>query len=156
MGGSRPVTKPSLPNTLAQRVQWLRLQRQLTVSQLAQKALLTIHLLEEIEAGIQLFLSPVERQRLARVLKVPTQTLLDVEKPPEMVGHSAVVEENISSDTQEVLLFRILQKPDASYDCPQCQQPLIVRQFQRLDVNDQPVTVLKIHCSQCLFRLNHG
>lgn len=145
--------KTTLPDTLAQRVQVLRVKRQLTTAKMAEKALLEKDFIEEVEAGIQLFLSPVERQRMARVLKVDMRVLQEVEKSPEETGKSKD-DDKPADDDYTILLFKIMQNPDAEYDCPKCQKPLVVRLFSRLDMNDDPVQALKIHCSQCLFRLS--
>ncbi len=149
-----PTSLPLLPDTLALRIQHLRIQRQLTPAQLAQKSLLTLEFVEEVEAGIQLFLTPIERQRLARILKVSSKTLLAVEKLPAPLKNDEDTEASESSQSFELLLYRIMQKPDLQYDCPQCKSALVIKQFDRQDMNGDPITALKIHCTQCLFRLS--
>ena len=72
-------SKVVLPETLAKRVQFLRDQRDLTQRQLAQQAALPLQQIEDIEAGLELFLSPDIRQRLARILRVKANVLEEVE-----------------------------------------------------------------------------
>lgn len=140
-----PPSKPSLPLTLARRVQHLREAMDMTQRQLARKSLVALAQIEDIESGIDLFLAPAIRLRLARALRVPLDVLQEVEKRVE--------EQEAFSQEEAHLLRQIAQKPDADYTCPRCQSPVVVRVFERMDMEGNEIRVIKAHCSQCLFQI---
>lgn len=139
----------SLPETLAERIRFLREKRFLSPDMLASKALVPVSLVEDLEAGIEMFLAPSVRQRLARVLHVRPSQIEEAEKPPEI------------NDAETPMLQRkgfslrdeILRAPDGPHLCPSCGAPLAVRLFERRDLMDNPLTVIKANCTRCLFRL---
>ena len=139
----------SLPATLAERIRFLRERRYMSPEMLAAKALIPVEMVEDLEAGIEMFLAPSVRQRIARVLHVRPSQIEEAEKPPEM------------NDAETPMLQRkgvtlredILQAPDAPHLCPSCGAPLAVRLFERRDLMDNPLNVIKANCTRCLFRL---
>ncbi len=140
----------SLPETLAQRVRHLREQQDMPPEVLAWKARVPLSMVEDIEAGIETFLSPAIRSRLARVLHVRPAQLREVETPPEeAISLEVPVLQRKSLD----LLEAIRQDPQGAFHCPRCQAPLVARLFERRDLQDQTFTVVKAHCTQCMFRL---
>lgn len=150
MYSGQSSSSPSpLPNTLAERVRYFREKRQLTAPVLASRALVSLQMVEDIEAGIEMFLAPSVRQRLARVLHVQPRQIEEVEKTPEV------------NDTEIPMLHRkgislreaILEDPEAPYLCPSCGAPLAVRFFDRRDLKDKPLIVIKANCTRCLFRM---
>lgn len=146
---SRPPLT-NLPGTLAERVRFLRERRYMTPEAVAIKAQIPVRFVEDIEGGIELFLAPAMRQRLARVLQVRPGLLQEVEKQPD----------NIHPETPTLrkkglaLHEAILRAPDAPHLCPSCGAPLAVRLFERRDLQDNVLTVIKANCTQCLFRLS--
>lgn len=140
-------SKTRIPTTLAQRVQQIREQQGLSQTKLAELANLPLAQVQDIEAGIELFLSANVRQKLARVLKMRPASLKALEKPiplpPPALSHSA--RENY---IEEMLLY-----PHAVHPCPSCKSPLEVRIFNRRDLEDNPLVEVKAHCTKCLFRL---
>lgn len=146
---TRPPT-PSLPATLAERVRFLRERRYMTPAVVAMKARISLQTIEDIEAGIEMFLAPSVRQRLARVLNVRPSQIQEVEKPPETSNPEAPVLQRKGWNLHEA----ILNDPDAPHSCPSCDAPLSVRLFERRDLQDRPLAVIKANCTQCLFRLS--
>ncbi len=146
---SRGSSPAPLPPTLAERVRHLREKRYMTPELLAMKAQIPVRMVEDIEGGIELFLAPAVRQRLARVLHVRPSEILEVEILPEF------------NDAEVPLLQRrglelraaIMEEPDAPHLCPSCGAPLAARLFERRDLQDRPLIVIKANCTRCLFRL---
>lgn len=133
--------------TLAQFVQKAREAVGITQGKLAELANLPVNQVEDIETGIELTLSPSVRQKLAKVLKLRPVQLKNLEKqiqPPRPP---------LSLEARERYIDEILHYPDQSYPCPQCGTELLVRVFQRRDLEDNLLLEVKAHCPQCLFKL---
>jgi transcriptional regulator with XRE-family HTH domain len=143
-------TGSKLPPTLAERVRFLREKRYMTQEAVAIKAQIPLRTVEDIEAGIELFLAPAVRQRLARVLHVRPGQIQEVEKQPYSEAPETYKLQRKGLSLHEA----ILRDPDAPHLCPSCGAPLAVRIFERRDLHDNPLTVIKAHCTQCLFRLS--
>ena len=139
----------SLPATLAERIRCLREKRYMTPELLAMKALVPLSTVEDLEAGIEMFLAPAVRQRLARVLHVRPSQIQEVEKAPPFDETEALVLQRKSIALREA----ILRDPEAPHLCLSCDSPLAVRLFERRDLQDNPLTVMKVNCTRCLFRL---
>lgn len=146
MSRSRAQAQP-LAGTLAQRIQQLRESRGMTQQRLAEAANLPLNQIQDIEAGIELFLSPSVRQKLARVLKVRPSTLQSVEKfiPP--------LQPALSQEAREQMIEEILRYPNEVYACPLCGETLAVRIFNRRDLEDNLLVEVKANCLKCLFRI---
>jgi transcriptional regulator with XRE-family HTH domain len=143
-----PGSSRTLANTLALRVQQLREQYGYSQERLAELANLPLSQIQDIEAGIELFLSPSVRQKLARVLKTRASVLKAVEKPQQ-----TQLTPYLSPEARERYIEEILHHPNQAYDCLICGGPLAVRLFNRRDLEDNPLVEVKAHCSRCLFRL---
>ncbi len=139
----------TLPNTLALRVQYLRQRRMLSVEYVADKAQVPVKMLEDIEAGIETFMAPAIRQRIARVLQVRPSQLREVEKSMLVEAPDGPVMRAKGKTLHEA----ILSDPDDAHFCPRCEAPLAVRVFERRDLRDKPLIVIKANCTKCLFRL---
>lgn len=147
---------PLLPDTLALRVQFLREKCGLSITGLANKALIDLDELRDIEQGITLFLAPHWRLQLAKALKVRPQTLQDVEKlttdndePTDAGGLSA---------TEQLHFMQTLLNSAAidAAPCPRCDDIVQVQRFERLDPHGQVVHALKVRCPKCWLKLDHG
>ena len=142
----------ALPMTLARRIQVLRENLDLTQRQLARKSQVGLVQIQDIESGVELFLSPSIRLKLARALRVKAAIIQDVEARNPMLdddfGHL-----DAFGPEENDLLRRMIRFPEAAYACPHCQAAMIVRMFERRDLEENPIRVIKAHCSQCLFRL---
>lgn len=155
----KPKSKQSqlvLPETLAQRILFLREAQDMTQRQLAAKAIVPLNLIEDLESGLELFLAPSIRLKIARALRVKPDVIEDVEKKINPLQPH--VEEDQATQSEEQMIWRskallkeIQMNPNKDYKCPYCESPLLIRQFERRDLDDTVLTAYKIQCSQCLF-----
>jgi len=146
---SRGPSSSPLPPTLAERIRFLREKRYMTPALLAQKAQVPVSMVEDLEAGIEMFLAPAVRQRIARVLQVRPSQIEEVEKPPESESAETPMLQRKGLNLRD----EILQDPDAPHLCPSCGAPLAIRVFERRDLQDRPLLVIKCNCTRCLFRM---
>lgn len=147
-------TKITLPETLAKRVQFLRKQRDITPYQLAAQTALPAQMIEDIEAGLELFLSPAIRQRLARALRVKAEILKEVETQPEK--ESTLSELKRQQQIKQKSLYLVSQIQTGITEnlrCPECDSDMVVQIYPREDLEGNQFNVIKAHCSSCLFRL---
>lgn len=146
---SRGSSSSPLPPTLAERIRFLREKRYMTAELLAIKAQVPLQMIEDLEAGIEMFMAPAVRQRIARALHVRTSQIEEVEKPFEFTNAETPMLQRKGLNLQE----EILRSPDAPHLCPSCGAPLAVRLFERRDLQDNLLVVIKANCTRCLFRL---
>jgi transcriptional regulator with XRE-family HTH domain len=146
---SRGSSSSPLPPTLAERIRFLREKRYMTAELLAIKAQVPLQMVEDIEAGIEMFLAPAVRQRIARALHVRPSQIEEVEKPFDLISAETPMLQQKGMDLREA----ILREPDAPHLCPSCGAPLAVRIFERRDLQDNLLVVIKANCTRCLFRL---
>jgi transcriptional regulator with XRE-family HTH domain len=142
----------SSPVTLAERIRFWREQRYLTPALLALKTRLPLKTIEDIEAGIETFLSPTVRQRIARILHVRPSQIKELENPPKILPGSA--DAPVLQQRSVSLHDAILRDPDEPQVCPLCQASLQIRVFERRDLHNRPLLVIKASCTACLFRLS--
>lgn len=122
----------------------------MSVERLAEKAILPRQVIDDIEAGLETFLAPAIRQKLARALLVRISVLKEVEIQPDL---EAIAPTMAYGETAEDLLEAMVEEPDRTYFCPLCGEKLQLRMFDRRDIQNNPMIALKINCSRCLFRL---
>ena len=116
----------------------------LSIIGLANKTNIKLEMLEDIEAGKELFLSVTQRQQLARVLKVSPNEIKEYERSYEF--------QEISDDIIDNLKAKILNhKTDLR--CPMCGEPLITRIAKMYDLDDNLVLQPKAHCTKCVFQI---
>lgn len=134
-----------LGKTLARRVQQLREVRNMTVKDLGKLSRLGIERIENIEAGIETWLSVTERQLLAKALTVEPGVLQDGE-----VRSSSNL--NDRADTNARLEQAIL---DGARDlqCPNCGGTLKCSVQEALDIEERPTRFAKAYCLKCPFIL---
>jgi transcriptional regulator with XRE-family HTH domain len=151
-----PAESAALPPTLAQRVQVLRERMGWTTAALAQRAIVTVEELDDIEQGMVLFLSAHVRQKLAKTLRVPPAVLQAVEIRPlenETVGPPA---QQLSALDQIELLEWLANEPVRYIACPQCGTSAQVLRFERRDGHGHVLHAIKVRCPACWFKLDHG
>lgn len=130
--------------SLAEFIQNKREKAGYSIYGLADKANLTIEMLEDIESGRELFLPVTTRQKLARALKC---------SPDEIKKYERIYEfEIVSEDITDNLKTRILNR-ETNLKCPLCGEPLIVRIARMHDLEDNLVLQPKAHCVKCIFQL---
>ncbi len=106
----------------------------------------TVSRVEDIEAGLETWLSATDRQKLATALMIEPQVLKDVE--------ARGVRENAAGelDVQTQLTQAILQGT-RKLQCPHCGSELRCSVQAALDIDGNPTQFAKAHCSQCPFVL---
>ena len=130
--------------SLAEFVQKQREEVGLSVIGLANKSNIKLEILEDIEAGKELFLSVPLRQKLARALKCSPDELKKYERSYEF--------QEISDDVISNIKNQILNhKTDLR--CPLCGEPLITRIAKMYDLDDNLVLEPKAHCVKCVFQI---
>ena len=130
--------------SLAEFIQQKREKAGLSIVGLANKTNIKLEILEDIEAGKELFLSVTQRQQIARVLKISPKELKEYERSFEF--------QEISDDVIDNLKQQILNhKTDLR--CPMCGEPLITRIAKMYDLDDNLVLQPKAHCVKCVFQI---
>ena len=148
---SAASSNPPLPDTLSRRIQFLREDLDLTQRQLARKSQIALSQIQDIEAGLELFLAPSVRLKLARALRVQASVLQEVESATG--AFSTDGDPNALAEAGHHLLHQVSRAPEQEYSCPHCQAAIVVRVFERRDLEGNPIQAIKIHCTQCLFQL---
>lgn len=116
----------------------------LSIYGLADRSSVDLSLLEDIEAGKELFLPVTVRQKLARALKCNPSEIKKYEREYEF--------QVISDDVIDNLKSRIL-KHETNLKCPICGEPLIARIAKMYDLEDNLILVPKAHCIKCVFQI---
>ena len=130
--------------SLAEFVQKKRENVGLSITGLANKTNIKLEILEDIEAGKELFLSVPQRQQLARVLKCSPNELKEYERSFEFQEISDEVIDNIKTQI-------LNHKTDLR--CPMCGEPLVTRIAKMYDLDDNLVLEPKAHCVKCVFQI---
>ena len=136
-----------LAPTLAQRVFQIRQMRNFTVKDLAQMSRFGIERIEDIESGVETWLSASDRQLLARALSVEPVLLLEVEAKRL---DNASDEEKLKA--QEDLAEKIL-KGMKEQTCPNCGGSLKCSIEHGLDLDGRVQEFAKAFCLKCPFVL---
>ncbi len=130
--------------TLAQFVQRKRELLGLTPFGLSKKCNVPAVIIEEIEAGRELFLSVTVRQNLAKGLRCLAEELKALEKDFEF--------EEVPMEVMDVLKQRIINGETELY-CPKCKSPLKVRIEKMYDLEDNLILTPRGHCTKCVFQV---
>ncbi len=136
-----------LAPTLAQRVFQIRQMRNLTVLDLAKISRFGVTRIEDIESGVETWLSASDRQLLARALNVEPLILQEVEAKRL---ENASEEEKLK--TQEDLAEKIL-KGMKEQTCPNCGGSLKCSIEHGLDLDGRVQEFAKAFCLKCPFVL---
>lgn len=130
--------------SLAQFIQQERDRLGLNPRGLAKKCHLDASLIEEIEAGKELFLSTTVRQNLAKGLKCSPDELKALEKSFE----NNFIDENVIRDLKQRIL-----KGEQGLICPKCKSLLVTRIEKMYDLEDNLMLHPKARCSKCVFQI---
>lgn len=130
--------------TLAQFVQRKRENLGLTPFGLSKKCNVPVIIIEEIEAGRELFLSVTVRQNLSKGLRCGAEELKALEKDFEF--------EEVPMEVMDVLKQRILNGETELY-CPKCKSPLKVRIETMYDLENNTVYAPRGYCTKCVFQI---
>ena len=130
--------------SLAEFIQKRRESAGLSLTGLSKKTNIKPEVLEDIEAGKELFLSVTQRQQLAKVLKCSPKDLKALEKNYEF--------QIVSDDCINELKTKILNR-ETNLKCPLCGEPLITRIARMHDLEDNLILQPKAHCVKCIFQI---
>ena len=132
-------------NTLAQFVQKRRDDLGMSAKGLAAVCNLDLKLIEEIEAGKELFLPVTVRQKLAKGLKCEPDSI----KKYEIDFDTHFVSDQIIESLKELILNEA-----GGLKCPKCGAPLVTRIAKMYDLEDNLMLHPKAHCTKCAFQIH--
>lgn len=130
--------------SLAEFIQQKREDAGYSITGLAKKTSIKLEVLEDIEAGKELFLSVTQRQQLARVFKCSPEEIKQYERSYEF--------QMVSFEKIEEIKAKILNR-ETNLKCPICGEPLITRIARMHDLEDNLVLQPKAHCVKCIFQI---
>lgn len=130
--------------SLAEFIQTRREKAGYSIYGLADRASIELEVLEDIEAGRELFLSVTQRQKLARALKCSPSEIKKYEREYEF--------EMVSDEIIDDLKSKILRR-ETNLRCPLCGEPLVTRIARMHDLEDNLVLQPKAHCVKCVFQI---
>ena len=130
--------------TLARFIQIKREEIGLTQKGLAIAANVPLEIIEEVEAGKELFLAVTVRQVIAKVLKCEPDEIKVLEKD---IASYIVSPEIIES------LKQLILNGAGGLKCPKCGAPLDTRIARMYDLEDNLVLHPKAHCTKCPFQI---
>lgn len=134
-----------LASTLAQRLRQLREFRNLTTKDLAKSCRFTVQRIEDLEAGLEGWLSAADRQILCKALVIEPSLLQEVEV------RTAFNEESTAAHEQQ--LIRSILMGNRELECPKCGATLHCSVQNALDIEEKPVQFAKAFCTRCPFVL---
>jgi transcriptional regulator with XRE-family HTH domain len=135
-----------LAPTLARRLNQLRELRNLTVKDLARMTRFTVERIEDLEGGLESWLSATERQRIAAALAVEPALLQEVEVRRPGEGTTDNIE--IEAQIRDAIL-----KGARHLQCPNCGSELRCSVTDALDFEGNPTQFAKAYCIKCPFIL---
>lgn len=158
---SQPPLPPEVDSwPLSRRVRTWREMRGWSVAELAARCDLSITALEEVEAGLERVIPTLMRKRLAKGLQVPSTWLVVGKAPEDALTPSAddtagpMNLKQVFSIYHEQLPFEaMLANPAGNWPCPECGSMLRVHGYPRETLEGEPLTLIRLNCSGCLFRL---
>jgi transcriptional regulator with XRE-family HTH domain len=131
--------------TLARFIQKKRENLGLTRQSLAILANVPLEVVEEVEAGKELFLPVTIRQALAKVLRCEAHEIKKLEKD---IASDIVSPEVIES------LKQLILNGAGGLKCPRCGAPLDTRIAKMYDLEDNLILHPKAHCTKCPFQIH--
>jgi len=138
-----------LGETLARRLTTIREWRGYTVKALAKESHFTVARLQDIETGMETWLSSSDRQLLALALKIDASLLQEVESRPRLEPTDDPERfEAMLRDIRDSILSGVRE-----LECPQCGNTMRCRVQEGLDMEEQPVYLAKAFCQKCPFVL---
>ena len=141
-----------LAPTLAQRVFQLREFRNLTVLDLARQSRFTVTRIEDIEAGLETWLSATDRQVLSKALNVEANILQEVEQRAVL---SSMPESKSYSADRIREIARAIINGARDLTCPECDGTLRCSVQTGLDMEGNELILARAFCLKCPFVL-HG
>ena len=130
--------------SLAEFIQTKREKAGYSIIGLADRASIDLQVLEDIEAGKDLFLPVSIRQKLARVFKCSPDEIKKYERSYEF--------DTVPLEVIEEIRAKILRH-ETNLRCPLCGEPLVTRIAKSYDIEDNPIHTPKAHCVKCVFQI---
>ena len=146
---SKPVYKSDIPmartrspipsdlvleSTLASRLNQLRQFRNLSKKELAQAVRMTEERIDDIESGLETWLSAAERQIIAKALYIDPNLLKEVEYRPADSSHPSYASMSVEINTS---LTDSILSGMRDLACPQCGNTLRCSVQKRVDINGE-------------------
>lgn len=139
-----------LASNLSQRIFQLRELRNMTVRDLARMSRFPAQRIDDIEAGIETWLSDTDRQILSKALGVEPQLLKEVEVRPELTD---VPETYMLDVAVAVQLNEAILSGQRDLKCPDCGSKVQANVQDALDMEGNPIKFAKAYCTKCPFVL---
>lgn len=138
-----------LATTLAGRIRQFRELRNMTVLDLATDSRMPIKRIEDLESGLETWLSSPDRQIIAKAMEIEPILFQEVELRPD----DPYIEPKYTNEDLDVLAGRILDG-EIDLPCPVCGKPLRCTIEEAYDVKDRAVVYPKAFCRVCPFVLS--
>lgn len=141
----------ALAPTLARRIAQVREFRNMTVLDLANQSNFGVKRVEELESGLETWLSDTDRQRLAKALSIEPQLLKDVEV--RAVETSLVPQTHMLNAVTAQRLAQDILDGVEDLKCPDCGSPLKTNVIDGFDIEGHPQQFAKAFCIKCPYVL---
>lgn len=140
----------NLPTNLAGRLRQIREFRNMTVLDLARATRLSKERIEDLEAGLETWLSAASRQVISKALNVEPSVLLEAEQRPEQSSHPEYTaqQERILKEISAAIL-----SGQRNLTCPQCGSSLRCSVQKGFDIKGRPDHLPRAFCQKCPFLL---
>jgi transcriptional regulator with XRE-family HTH domain len=140
-----------LAETLARRVLQLREYRNMTILDLSRLSRFTVARIEDIESGVETWLSAPDRQLLAKALAIEPKLLQEVETRA-IAGHQVRDPAELYQATSAQLTESILRGA-RELECPDCGSTLKCSIQEGVDLEGNGIQFAKAFCIRCPFVL---
>jgi transcriptional regulator with XRE-family HTH domain len=137
-----------LGNTLARRIWQLRDFRNMTVRDLAKASRFTVERIDDLEQGLETWLSFTDRQILAAALSIDPQLFQEVERRATVTTDN--YDQQLVSAHQNQLADAILSGV-RDIECPNCGGTLKCSVQEGFDLEGKPIRFPKAFCLKCPF-----
>ena len=138
-----------LPDTLAKRLSHIREFRNMTPLDLAQATRFTVKRIEDLESGLETWLSAPDRQILAHALAIQPRVLKEVETQIQRTISAEPGPQEIRQIGDDIL--RGLR----DLTCPACGSQLQCSLQEGFDLEGNPIQLPKAFCSNCPWILRY-
>jgi hypothetical protein len=117
----------------------------MTAKDVARSSRLGLARIEDLEAGLETWMSATDRQMLAKALSVDPFLLQEVESRPPAEGDKLLEE--------EARITHAILQGVRDLECPNCGGSLRCSVTDALDIDGQPTRFAKAFCTKCPFIL---
>lgn len=118
----------------------------MSVWEVAKLCRFKVQRVEELESGLETWLSAADRQIIAKALAVEPALLKEVETRSGLADFDEI-------GSKEKLLRQEILLGKTKLACPQCGGRLVCTVENALDIEDRPFRFAKAFCNECTFIL---